>query len=173
MVSMTRHPHSQGDKHNVSVDIQVQSDFVVVRFNVESERLNCSDRFTSDGWVNEKLWNFDVVELFLTRQENGPYLELQVSPLSQKLALLIKKPREVVECYEPRMSSIGAVITDIGFSADFKIHHSDIPGHSNIVIGNTHACLGTTYRSYYSLFEGSDDVLDFHRPEFFQKLGEL
>lgn len=174
MINMSPHPYSNGEKHQAFVDIQVLPHTLIANFNVISNALHINDKFNSMGWANDKLWDFDVVELFLTRDsENKKYLELQISPLNQKLALLIKKPRVEVEEYLPTLSEAFASITEQGFKAQFKVSHSDIPGEADIIKGNAHACLGNDPQSYYSLHKGDSGVPDFHKPQFFKKLGHI
>ncbi len=172
---MAPHPYSNGDKYQVFVDIQVLSDSLIAHFNVIASELHTSDKFSREGWCNNKLWDFDVVELFLSRDSKTKhYLELQVSPLGQKLALLIKKPRVEVEDYKPAAIEASAIITERGFEAKFQIKASDIPGDDGLIKGNAHACLGPeTARSYYSLHKGDSGAPDFHKPEFFRTLGTL
>lgn len=167
-------PHAQNCPSNISqvmVAIKREGEFLVAHFQVKAKELHTSDQFSKDGWVNDGLWNFDVVELFVQKQNSdNHYLELEVSPLGQKLALLIKKPREDFGPVIPQGSDITAEITDSGFEATFKILISDIPGDGDLILGNAHACLGSGDRCHFSLFDGAKGKPDFHRPDFFQNL---
>lgn len=167
-------PHAQNDPNNLSqvmVDIKRDGEYLLANFQVKARDLYLSNDFSQTGWINNGLWNFDVVELFVQRENaKNHYLELEVSPKGQKVAILVKKPREDFLSVDPRGSDITAEITKKGFNAYFKILVSDIPGDGDLIIGNAHACLGRDQRSHYSLFEGVKAKPDFHRPDYFQDL---
>ena len=156
------------------VDIKRDGDYLIAEFQVKTKELNTSDAFSTKGWKNDGLWDFDVVELFVRRESvKNRYLELEISPLGQKVAILVKRPREDFSDFVPKDAIAKAAITDRGFNAIFKILISDIPGKGNIVLGNAHACLGKDHRNYFSLFDSSIGRPDFHRPEFFQSVEEI
>ncbi|MEX0799545.1 MAG: hypothetical protein WD025_08870 [Bacteriovoracaceae bacterium] len=130
------------------------------------------------GHKNWGLWEYDVFELFLTRaNREAPYLELQVSPINQKFALLIKRPRE--EWIYPEsipFSSVSKVEGGV-WKCHLNVPVENIPGNSQEIYGNIHLIIGPESngkkRSHYSLNPNSEHKPDFHRPDLFVKLGEL
>ncbi len=126
-----------------------------------------------DPRKNWELWNHDVVEAFLQlrgpRGAASPYLELQLSPLNQPLALVILKPR--IACYTPMALEL--------------LHHVQVEGPvwtSTVEVelprelgegalhGGLFACLGGEPRSFFSLNPNPEERPDFHRPELFLPL---
>ena len=170
-------PHKQNDPENtdqVMVDIKFDGEFLHVHFEVKASDLNLSNDFNTENWDNIGLWNFDVVEVFLQKKDNNNhYLELEISPKGQKLAILVKRPREDFHQLEPIDTLALASLTETGFWAEFKVKATDIPGDGDVIVGNAHACLGKNPRNYFSLFEGDTSKPDFHRPEFFQSVENI
>ena len=126
-----------------------------------------SEKFGHE-YQNWGLWDYDVFEVFLTRSESSklPYLEIQVSPLNQKFALLINKPRENTEY--PKSCPFQAKNEFSGdlWKSSISIDIQDIPGESETINGNIHAILGTP-RNYFSMNVNPEEAPDFHRPEYF------
>ena len=156
------------------VDMKYTEGTLLVEFQVKSSALHLNKDFSESGWGNMGLWEFDVVEVFLQRKNpDNHYLELEISPLGQKLAILIKKPRKDFGIVELEHTQASAEITSEGFRASFQIKDSDIPGGGKEILGNAHACLGREHRNHFSLFEGEVGKPDFHRPEFFQNIENI
>lgn len=156
------------------VDIKKDNDQLIVKFQVKTKDLNTDDSYSLVGWKNEGLWDLDVVELFLTRENSkGAYLELEISPLGQKVAILVKEARNDFEDYIPRSIEATSDLTADGFEANFNISLSDLPGSGMNVFGNAHACLGKLSRNYFSLFDCGKGKPDFHRPEYFQAVDNI
>lgn len=175
MIILTPHKGNATDNTDqVMVDMKYDGEALSVRFEVKASDLNLNEEFSRASWVNMGLWEFDVVEVFLQRKNpENHYLELEISPLGQKLAILIKKPREDFATVELVNTEASAEITPEGFVATFIIKDSDIPGASGEIIGNAHACLGKRQRNHFSLFDGNEDKPDFHRPELFQRIEDI
>ena len=132
-------------------------------------------RFGADYRKNWELWNFDVVEAFLQPrahqgQLDAPYLEVQISPLRQVLALVILKPRE--KLYTP-------------LEFNYRAETQQVPGlwqarmelqlPAELAAGELHgglfACLGAgPEREYHALNPNPEPRPDYHRPELFQRL---
>jgi hypothetical protein len=180
MYSLTPHQSNSDSETSVKVAWQLQENQILVSFKVEKSQINTSAEFLTDGWENSGLWEYDVVEVFIQFSDdlglNSPYLELQVSPLGQKLALLINKPRVEVKSAGDLLSSAIAKRIGAGFEGIFKIDYCDIPGHENkkldIIRAGFFACLGETEnRKYFALNINTEVQPDFHRPELFKKIG--
>lgn len=175
MILLTPHPHNDSQFiAQVMVDFETENEVLKVKFQVKSKDLNINEEFSTEGWKNDGLWDFDVVELFLRREnKNNRYIELEISPKGQKVAILVRTPRNDFESFEPQSIEAKALPTPSGFDAEFKIPLSEIPGKGEVVFGNAHACLGKVNRNYFSLFEGRSSKPDFHRPEFFQPVNDI
>lgn len=133
-----------------------------------------SEQFGSDVRKNWELWNFDVVEAFLQlRSHDGdvsaPYLEVQISPLKQGLALVILEPRKAF--YTPMQMvwhaqnsvSKGHWKTTVELELPQDFSEGDL-------WGGLFACLGSGERDFYALNPNPEARPDFHRPELFQRL---
>jgi len=169
--------HKANCMHNSQVQVQYEfrNDSLFVHFEVQTEKLHLNPDFTTVGFNNNGLWDYDVVEVFIQKKDDSNhYLEIQCSPLSQKFALLVKKPREVTQSIQSLCSKVSASKNALGFSADFEILFNDIPGHGNELRGNFFSCLGPAdAREYFALNINQDDQADFHRPDLFQTLGQI
>ena len=93
-------PSFQG--HSMKINWERSGRAITIEFQIQ-KRLGASwqsvANFSSDYSKNWGLWNKDVIEAFLQLRtdENdlaAPYLEIQVSPLKQPFALIIKEPRK-------------------------------------------------------------------------------
>lgn len=175
MHALESHVNSPASQHTVFVDYQLLGDVLKVHFKVEFTKLHVSNNFSMDSFKNWGLWNTDVVELFITRSQNKtPYLELQLSPLSQKFALVVETPRQKF-AYPKTLDVIVKSRVEKGrWDGEILLPVKQIPGASNELFGNFHACLGDSQNRCYFGFEiNSDELPDFHRPDLFKKLGEL
>ena len=176
MHKLVQHPEYLRPNHKVFVDYSLTNDCVEIQFKVETDKLITSNDFKTNGFENWGLWNFDVVEVFLQKSsQTDRYLELQVSPLGQKLAIDIFKPREDHRIKVDYQGTMESMITPFGFDAKFSVPLNEIPGDDKVVFGNFTACLGLTNRRSYSAISINDEDKepDFHIPRLFQKLGEL
>jgi hypothetical protein len=135
---------------------------------------NTDERFGSDIRKNWELWNFDVVEAFLQLRPTpeavgAPYLEVQISPLKQGLALVILEPRKAY--YTPlslvwhAQNSVAAGLWKTSVELQLP---SDFP--EGELWGGLFACLGKGEREFYALNPNLEARPDFHRPELFRPL---
>src|SRR5690606_33752357 len=83
----------------VEVDYFIKRNKLTAKFQASSnlENWNHSPLFSKNYYKNWRLWDYDVFEIFLQfrkekEQESAPYIELQVSPLNQKFALITYRP---------------------------------------------------------------------------------
>jgi hypothetical protein len=169
-------PHkSVTAQHQVHVSWQfLNAHEVCFNFQVIHYQANTNANFSQDYKENWGLWDFDVVEVFLKREDSQSYLEVQTSPLNQPFALIIEKPR--VSFHKPQTLSlqIKNKIENSTWSAQLIIKKEDIPGQGNRLFGNCFACLGTKEkREYFALNINQEDKPDYHRPELFQLFGEF
>lgn len=154
--------------------VALDGDFLVLTF----EHRAMAQRFVSEQYDQEfknwGLWEHDVFEAFLTRsmEQKLPYLEAQVSPLNQKLALVIEEPRKSWHYPEHCPFTSETILKDGVWKSVMKISLSLIPGEGSKIFGNLHAILGAN-RQHFSLNVNVEEAPDFHRPELFQKLAEL
>lgn len=165
--------HSCSSQHNVSVDWTVSAGSITFIFKVQNYRPHTSDNFSEDYTKNWGLWDFDVVEVFVRKQNTEQYLEIQTSPKNQTFALLIEKPREVFHSPKELNFEVENYIQDNSWEAKLKLNLEDIPGTSSIIEGNCFACLGAKdQREYFALNINTEEQPDFHMPNLFIKLGE-
>ena len=159
---------------NFKIDYGIKGDCFWVEGIYQGE-LNTNSSFDKEGYKNWGLWEFDVFELFLTRQhKDGHYIEIQFSPLDQKLALYIKRPREEYEFFHPETFEVVNNCDDEGWKFKCSVLASDIPGDGLTLSGNLHACLlESKSRCYLGTNLNKEQKPDFHRPDLFIKLGEF
>lgn len=130
-------------------------------------------RFGSDVRKNWELWNFDVVEAFFQLRSHdedvrAPYLEVQISPLTQGLALVILEPRKA--CYTPLHLVWHPQNTVVAGHWKTRVElelPSGLP--EGDLWGGLFACLGSGERNFYALNPNPEPRPDFHRPELFQR----
>jgi hypothetical protein len=170
-------PHSvnTANDYDIHVTHRIEDSEVVIEFDVKTSMSHVSAEFCTEKLSNVGLWDFDVVEVFIQKKcEKNHYLELQVSPMNQKFALLVKEPRKDTTQVESLKSNITAKSTEFGFKAIFKIHASDIPGSSDEIYANFFACLGPKEnRNYFALNINKEAEPDYHRPDLFEYIGSL
>lgn len=175
MLELQAHPVNQAPLSKVTVAHEMSSHLLKVSFNVITPTLFTESKFSLDHWDNWGLWDYDVVEVFLTRAKDlAPYLELQLSPLGHKFALLISRPREDYEKIKNLDVQTTTQMTSDGFKAEFSIPLEIIPGDSKEIMGNFHACLGKeSSREFFAWNLNPESTPDFHRPDFFQLIGVI
>lgn len=175
MHNLALHISNTLSKSVVKVDFKLKDQLLVIDFEVFASDLVTSDEFCTKSFENWGLWETDVVEVFLTKSvEKLPYLELQLSPLQQKFALIVESPREKYQYPEVINTKFQSEVDKKSWKATFKVPVSEIPGEGNEIFGNFHACLGNKKnRSYYGLNINPEVKVDFHRPDLFIKLGEV
>lgn len=173
MQKLSPYLQTNHQSHSVMGSTTVSDGKVIAEFWIDfKDKLVTNSKFTRGSIENWGLWEYDVVEIFLSRHEKGlPYLEVQVSPLEQLFALEVLEPRK--KFHYPSSSNIECrcQIEAKRWIAKIVIPLSMIPGSSEKLIGNLHSCLGEGKRGYFGQF--LSDKVDFHRPEFFSQIGEI
>lgn len=172
---LTPHKSSLVIASRVSGEVHRRGDLIDWHMRVERSRpFVVNPSYGADPRKNWELWNWDVVEAFLQLRSapedfTAPYLELQVSPLNQALALVIRKPR--VSVYTPLALVFKShVETDAdGYSMRAQVRlPSELQGVE--LWGGLFACLGQSPREYWALGPNPEANPDFHRPELFERL---
>lgn len=175
MQILRRHHTNFKDFPSIAVSSQKQDGALVVDFDFKLPNANLNPNFNTEGWDNSGLWNYDVAEVFVKKgSAPGPYLELQVSPLGQKFALLIHEPRVKTEEVEYLKTQVEVQYEDQNFQAKFIIADEDIPGEGPGYYGNCFACLGESQtRGYFALNINPEKTPDYHRPDLFLEISNL
>ena len=170
-------PHRANTREYPEIQVQVVSGpkSIDIKLEVKLEALHTSHDFSQVGYDNNGLWDYDVAEVFLQRGDGHTnYLELQVSPLDQKFALIIKRPRIETEHVSKLGSKLHGQYSNNVFSASFSVYATDIPGKGSEIYGNIFCCLGPKDdRHYFGLNINPEVVPDYHRPELFKPLGHI
>src|SRR5690606_5690688 len=99
----------------------------------------------------------------------APYLEIQLSPLNQPFALVIRKPR--VEFGYPENLDFSHSVDGEERTWRSKLQvtlPSELQG--DLLFVGLHACLGMGEREYFALNPNPEDKPDFHRPELFVQM---
>jgi len=176
--------HRSSDPNNaprveVWHDYDAQSHNLSIAFCVvQNEDFHCNEEFKNSPF-NWKLWEWDVVEAFLQlrsdeEDKNAPYLEIQVSPLNQRLLLIITKPRQ--KFYSPLNFDFESKTTITKGKWETKIEMK-LPqehlGSGKLLYGNFFACLGEGQkRRFFAQVINQDKEPNFHIPENFTKITE-
>ena len=167
--------------HALKITFTRSARLVVIEFQVQ-KRLGppwqIDPQFSTEDYLkNWGLWNKDVVEAFLQlRAHEGdlaaPYLEIQVSPLNQPFALIIKEPRKVYYPPEALVLKTEVTLTDKLWTGRMEVElPPDLSGEQ--LWGGLFSCLATGPREYYALHPNPEENPDFHRPELFLRLDEV
>lgn len=156
-------------KNPVQVHTSLADDALTVRFAVASPSINAKKRLAP----NERPYEFDVVEVFVTFSDNGfPYFEFEVSPYNQTFQVRIVSRREHHEGVELGLTST-AEISRSGWTAQLNVPLKPLgwDGDANKIRGNLYSVVGPSKkRSYWSAFLPKTTRPDFHRPEYFKPL---
>ncbi len=175
MYKLSQHPMNNRSEYKVAVSSSLENEILRCDFSVSAPKLNTNSSFVLENWSNWELWKYDVVEVFLSRDsQKNRYLELQISPENQKLALIIEKPRTIFKLLPQFSATAFAEVTNGGFNASFAIPIDLIPGEDEVIRGNYCACLGPSEKqSFFSLVEHVVDKPDFHLPQNFKELHKI
>lgn len=129
----------------------------------------------TDYRENWGLWEHDVVELFLQPRphpdlSSGTYLELQLSPLGQPFALVVKEPARQYGAPDTlaflRENSLGETTWRVRVAVQVPNYAPGAP-----LFGNLTACLGPAgARTHWGLTLNEGEEVDFHRPQEFVQL---
>jgi hypothetical protein len=166
--------------HMVRVNLLRSERDISLKFTVHRRiglSWDTSDQFSEDYKKNWGLWNHDVVEAFLQLRSDpsevlNPYLEIQVSPLGQKFALIVKKPRE--DFFIPDGLNFSSSVSCEGRVWETSIHLTlpdDLSGDH--LYAGLFSCLSADEREYYALEPNPESRPDFHRPDLFIPLDFL
>lgn len=152
--------------------VAIDSKNLKVLFELDPYVEPFTDKKFAQEYRNWGLWEYDVFEIFLTRNEGGlPYLEAQASPLDQNFALLVEKPRKEFDYPESLPFSFQSSVSEGMWRSEFEIPLSNIPGEG-AVRGNLHAIIGPQ-RGHFSLSPNLEGEPDFHRPDLFMDFSTL
>lgn len=175
MHKLHQHHSNISDDYSVSVSINSDSKYLKITYRVISPKFNTSNNFSATDLDNWGLWEFDVVEAFLQKgQDSGQYLEIQASPLSQRFALRVIKPREETIKVAELDFTVNVTESSEFIEITIAIALDDIPGKSDaLMYGNIFACLGPKgNQHFFALKINSEIKPDFHRPDLFCNLLE-
>jgi hypothetical protein len=161
----------------VSVDFSLEHSSLVALFRVEALLVPYLNVGLSKDESQWGLWDWDVVELFLScggMRSHTPYYEFQVSPVGQFFELEIFEPRkrfnrEFRSGFEHSVNKVGEGAFEIRMSIPL------IPlgwiGDPATIFGNAFAILGAPEkRIYHGLFLEPQIKPDFHLPAEFKRL---
>lgn len=166
-----------GDEVELEVSTSFRDNLVEITFDYNRylSSWNLLPEFSKDkSYKNWKMWEYDVFEIFLQFRKNendikAPYVEMQATPLSQKLNLLIIKPRSICQIllydqFEIKLSDNEKKIT-------FKIDLNELEiKKTPFLYGGFFSCLGIEpKRKYFSSIE-LKGKLDFHQPMNFVRI---
>ncbi|KAH9419954.1 hypothetical protein DERP_001787 [Dermatophagoides pteronyssinus] len=122
----------------------------------------------------DKLYNYEVVELFLLNSNNEHYLEIELAPRGQYLLLELNGYRNVTRTPISLKSYNVKITNDKHWSGRAIVSHDDLP--NGIDKFNAYAIHGSgSNRTYLSLFPAPNNnpnytEPDFHRLELFQSI---
>lgn len=176
------HP-THGTPEGASVRAEFELDrahgTLIARYEVNSPEPVRTNPDLARGSSQWGLWDWDVVELFLSVGSRGPdgapkYFEFVVSPLAQHFELEIFEPRkrfnrEWVSGFERSARVLGPR----HWSAEMRIPLARLgwDGRAESLTGNAFAILGPEdAKSYWSLFLPMQEQPDFHLPQYFRPL---
>lgn len=158
----------QRSGRDLSIEFQVQKRL--------SATWQTDENFSDDYTKNWGLWNKDVVEAFLQLRKDesdlaAPYLEIQVSPLNQPFALIIKEPRKTY--YAPENLKFKTEVTLIEKLWTGKMEVT-LPENlqGDYLYGGFFSMISIDPKEYYALNPNPESSPDFHRPELFLPLDE-
>lgn len=166
--------NSCASQHKIFVDWKIDRDYIHFDFEILNYTPHHNIDFSSDYKDNWGLWNTDVVEIFLKRDDSNDYLEVQSSPLNQPFGLIIEEPR--VKWHVPEVLDLAVSNITLGntWKSTLSVGLNFIPGNSKRIIGNCFACLGDIEnREYFALNTNNEKNPDFHRPDLFVEIGEI
>jgi hypothetical protein len=170
MPKLNAHCSNKSELYLANYSMFESEDAIFFEFEIISkEGFYTSNEFKLDSYENWGLWEYDVVEVFLTYAKT--YLEVQLSPLGQTFALLIHEPRKDFKYPQSFEFTSVAEIKDNTWIAKIEIKKKDIPGYERDakLKGNIFAILGKD-REFYALNPNLDEIPNFHRPELFLEL---
>ena len=163
--------------HSLKVEWEVQNRELSLQFRVYKRLTKpwlSDENYTQDWSKNWGLWNKDVVEAFLQLRSHpsdlsAPYLEIQVSPLNQPFALIVREPRKSFAPPEALHFFHEVSLENKIWSTSIKVAlPSELKGE--FLYAGFFACLDQEPREFYALEPNSEEAPDFHRPDLFLPL---
>jgi hypothetical protein len=161
----------------VGVDLHLVGSLLIARFSVRRSAEVYVNSALPKGESQWGLWDWDVVELFLScggQASRLPYYEFQVSPLGQHLELEILEPRKKVNRdFRSGLRCSARVSPGKGWEGELSVSLDRLgwKGDASTLVGNAFAIVGPpTERTYWSLFLGPQQKPDFHLPHEFRPL---
>jgi hypothetical protein len=160
----------------IDVDVILSGEDLITMFRVESEEPIYANPVLSKDSSQWGLWDWDVVELFLSVGPDAPipYYEFQISPLNQYFELEIFEPRKKINRdFHSGFSHGARQVSDREWRAEMVIPLKKLgwSGQNAHLRGNLFAILGEpSKRSYWSAFLPQQSAPDFHLPQFFKPL---
>lgn len=171
------HPKQDAAQRGASVAFRLDGSFLTALFKVESTAPSHVNPGLPTGSSQWGLWDWDVVELFVSCAGHPgrlPYYEFQVSPLGQFLELEILEPRRRVNRDFASGFGHSARRVDEGrWEAEMRLPLEKLgwDGDPASIHGNAFAILGEPpARTYWSLFLAPQEKPDFHLPGKFRPL---
>ncbi len=153
----------------VKVQAELTEDALIVRFAVSTPSLNAKKALDP----GEYLYQFDVVEAFVTFSDSGfPYFEFEVSPYNQTLQVKIVSAGEHQEGVDLGLTSTASIVTG-GWKAELNLPLKSLGwnGDPEDIGGNFYSALGPAKeRSYWSTFLPKAAKANFHQPQYFKPL---
>lgn len=166
--------NSCSSRHNVALTWKLTNNSICFDFVIMNYTPNQNIEFSKNYKENWGLWDTDVAEVFIKKDDSSEYLELQSSPLNQPFALMIEVPREKYYSPDKLDFKISNIIKEYEWNSCIEISLDSIPGNSKTIVGNCFVCLGNKdNREYFALNINLDKAPDFHKPELFVELEEL
>lgn len=162
-------PHLSNSHTSFDIEANLSlSSQLVLEFKVKGKAFTKESRFSKTPFKNWGLWEEDVVELFIRREGESSYLEVQANPKGLGFQLQIFEPRKLF--YTPIFESISVTskISSDEWLGKIEIPQELIPGKGESFEGGIYAILGTP-REYYALNPNIDLAPDYHRPELYIK----
>lgn len=171
---LNAHSSTIDSHYQVNFTYQIKDNLLSISFEVISKTgtFNTSNQFDKKGIQNWGMWEYDVLEVFLSTNKQAPYLELQLSPLNQKLALIIKEPRKTWNYPEDWDDFfVNSKVNDNKWSGTIEIELNKIPNfkEDSSVWANVFGILGSP-QEFYAWNPNPEESPDHHRPELFKEL---
>lgn len=178
MILKLIHPDSSPltSQTSLQVDFRLASHVLIVNFEVRGQRPVSVNRALSNESSQWGLWDWDVVELFLSVNDDSTYYEFQVSPLGQYFELEIFEPRRRFNKEFQSGFAHSATMTskdDTCWRAEMRIPLDKLGWNQRIesIRGGAFAILGESEtRTYWSAFLQPQKTPDFHLPSYFRAL---
>lgn len=164
--------HGLPDSSYVNSTLSIEERCLKVNFEVNNPTPYFNPSFDkhSSQWG---LWDFDVVEIFVSSHGSNKYFEFQLSPLSQYFELEIFEPRKKFNKNYKSHSIYESTLEENGAWTGFISIPLESIGckEEDIIVGNMFACLGPPEkRRYFSAFLPIQEIPDFHLPQYFRPL---